>query len=300
MMKILIVEDEVFSRMKLKKILNEFGECVAVESGIDALKSVEKDILPDIIILDILMPNMDGYEVCKQLKDNPRTKDIPVIFISGLINITDEIKGFEMGAVDYIHKPFVPILVKARVRTHIQLKYKSDLLDRLSLFDALTEIPNRRNFNITIEKEMFRALRNKKYISLILIDIDFFKLYNDHYGHVAGDLCLHKIAQAMMSVIKRSSDFLARYGGEEFIIILPELPIEKAMIVSESVRLAVDSLQIPHIKSTVSKNVTISLGVTSVLIKQEINPIELVQDADKALYLAKESGRNCVKKFVIE
>lgn len=300
MMKILIVEDEVFSRMKLKKILNEFGECVAVESGIDALKSVEKDILPDIIILDILMPNMDGYEVCKQLKDNPRTKDIPVIFISGLINITDEIKGFEMGAVDYIHKPFVPILVKARVRTHIQLKYKSDLLDRLSLFDALTEIPNRRNFNITIEKEMFRALRNKKYISLILIDIDFFKLYNDHYGHVAGDLCLHKIAQAMMSVIKRSSDFLARYGGEEFIIILPELPIEKAMIVSESVRLAVDSLQIPHIKSTVSKNVTISLGVTSVLIKQEINPIELVQDADKALYLAKESGRNCVKKFVRE
>jgi diguanylate cyclase (GGDEF)-like protein len=292
--RILIVDDERYNIKVLTDLLRESHKIMAAKTGEQALNAAQGPNPPDLILLDIMMPGLDGYKVCKRLKADSLTMHIPVIFVTALDASDDEAKGFEIGAVDYITKPFKPVIVKARVRTHIQLKRKTDLLDRMALLDGLTEIPNRRNFDVTLEKEISRAARSKSFLSLILMDIDFFKKYNDHYGHVAGDSCLRQVAKAVEGVKKRGSDFAARYGGEEFAMILPGSDMEGAMQLAEDVRCAVAALNIQHMTSDVVEYVSLSLGVATTLPDQKISPVDLLNAADKALYQAKADGRNCV------
>lgn len=292
--RILIVDDERQNIKVLTELLRGDYKIMAAKTGEQALNAVKGDNPPDLILLDIMMPGIDGYEVCRQIKTDTHSMHIPVIFVSALDASDDESLGFEMGAVDYITKPFKPLIVKARVRTHIQLKKKSDLLERMASIDGLTEIPNRRNFDATLEKEVRRAARNGAFLSLILIDIDFFKKYNDHYGHAEGDDCLMRVAKAISSCVRRASDFAARYGGEEFAVILPEIDRDQAVNMAEKIRLKVAELNISHAASNIADHVSISLGVATVSVQQESSPVDLIKAADASLYKAKENGRNQV------
>nr|WP_240192132.1 diguanylate cyclase [Desulforhopalus vacuolatus] len=214
---ILIVDDERHNIKVLSELLRKDYKIMAAKNGEQALKAVLGDNPPDLILLDIMMPGINGYEVCRKLKENDHSMHIPIIFVSALGSSDDESLGFELGAVDYITKPFKPVIVKARVRTHIQLKQKSDLLERMASIDGLTEIPNRRSFDETLEKEIRRSARNKMILSLILMDIDFFKKYNDQYGHAEGDDCLRRVAKAIDGCMQRATDFAARYGGKSLL-----------------------------------------------------------------------------------
>lgn len=297
--RILIVDDERYNIKVLTELLREDYKIMAAKSGEQALKAVQGEILPDLILLDIMMPGIDGYEVCRRLKADPRTLNIPVIFVTALDASDDESLGFELGAVDYITKPFKSLIVKARVKTHILLKKKTDLLDNLAFLDGLTGIPNRRNFDMVLEKEVRRAARNQTFISLILMDIDFFKKYNDHYGHAEGDTCLRRVARGVQGCLSRASDFAARYGGEEFVIILPEADMAGAIMVAEKVRLMVAGMDIEHSASDITGFVTLSLGVATVVGDQDVSPVDLIKAADASLYKAKESGRNKVVSIEI-
>ncbi|MBF0476658.1 MAG: diguanylate cyclase, partial [Deltaproteobacteria bacterium] len=246
----------------------------------------------DLVLLDIMMPGMDGYEICRRLKEAHRTKDIPVIFITARISEEDEVRGFKIGAVDYITKPISPTIVRARVKNHIQLKRYRDVLENLSVTDGLTGIPNRRRFDEFLEAEWRRSVRSRSCLSLLMIDIDFFKPYNDHYGHLAGDECLKQIGRALSTTVKRSTDLMARYGGEEFACILPETNSVGAMVVAGRLKDRVAALGVIHEFSPIAGHVTISLGVATMTPLINLLPMSLVRAADELLYQAKRSGRN--------
>ena len=292
--RILIVDDERYNIKVLSELLREEYKIMAAKSGEMALNAVHGPNPPDLILLDVMMPGLSGYEVCRKLKTDPRTMHIPVIFITSLDSTDDEAKGFELGAVDYIFKPFKPLIVKARIKTHIQLKRKTDLLDRLASIDGLTEISNRRSFDITLEKELRRIARSGAFLSLILSDIDFFKKYNDYYGHAQGDTCLRRVAKAVANCASRVADFPARYGGEEFAVILPGTDMDGAITLAEKIRTTVAELNISHAASTIADHVTLSLGVATVSGNRDISPVDLIMAADEFLYQAKKNGRNTV------
>lgn len=292
--RILIVDDERQNIKILTEFLRDDYKIMAAKDGETAIRALEKSTLPDLILLDIIMPGLNGYEVIKRLKSDERTRGIPVIFITALDATDDESLGFEMGAVDYITKPFKPVIVKARVKTHMQLKQKTDLLDRLALFDGLTQIPNRRNFDSILEKEMRKTARNNSLISLLLMDIDYFKNFNDTYGHIEGDTCLKRVARALEQVAARPGDFVARYGGEEFAMILPETDLRGALHIAEQAQAAVAQLHIPHDSSRVCREVSISVGVATKANGAAYPPTAFIEKADAALYRAKANGRNCV------
>jgi diguanylate cyclase (GGDEF)-like protein len=292
--RILIVDDERHNIKLLTEFLRLDYKIMAAKTGEQALKALESVTLPDLILLDIMMPGIDGYEVLSSLKSNELTKEIPVIFITALESTSDESKGFEMGAVDYIKKPFKPIIVKARVKTHIELKRKTLLLERMASIDGLTQISNRRSFDNNLEKEVRRASRTQSQLSMVMMDIDFFKGYNDHYGHAGGDDCLQRVAGAVSKIPKRAGDTVSRYGGEEFAVILPNTPYHGAIKVSENIRQAVEDLNLSHAGSNISEVVTMSLGVTTVTGGKGLKPLNLIKKADEALYMAKEQGRNRV------
>jgi diguanylate cyclase (GGDEF)-like protein len=263
-------------------------------NGKNAIDYVQKKH-PDLILLDIMMPEMDGYEVCKRIKEDTQTMHIPIIFITAMSDAEDEYRGFELGGADYITKPFNTKLVRARVESQLRLKRKTDLLEKLSSIDGLTEIPNRRCFDETLANEWARARRAHSNISLILIDIDFFKQYNDHYGHAAGDKCLQKVAKTLNYSLKRPADFVARYGGEEFVVILPEIDHNSALIMANKLNESIVQLELPHEASQVSQYVTISLGIATTIPQDDQRHESLLETSDKYLYEAKSSGRNQVK-----
>jgi diguanylate cyclase (GGDEF)-like protein len=263
-------------------------------NGKKAIEYIQKK-LPDLILLDIMMPEMDGYEVCKHLKEDPKTMHISIIFITAMSDADDEYRGFELGGADYITKPFNPKLVRARVESQLRLKRKTDLLEKLSSIDGLTEIPNRRRFDEIMANEWARAKRAQSNITLILIDIDFFKQYNDHYGHAAGDKCLQKVSKTLNNSVKRPADFVARYGGEEFVVILPEIDHASALMMANKLKDNIMQLTIPHEASQVSEYVTISLGLATTVPQDNQGQSNLLETADKYLYDAKSSGRNQVK-----
>ncbi len=248
--------------------------------------------MPDLILLDIMMPEMDGYEVIRQLKECERTRSIPVIFVTAKGDVEDEQRGLELGAVDYITKPFFPPIVRARVRTQINLIQKTEMLEKLVFLDGLTHIPNRRRFDEVFDKEWRRACRSGRPLTLIICDIDFFKIVNDKYGHAVGDDCLRRVALHLETLLGRAGDFVARYGGEEFAVLLPEVDVNGAIIMSEKIRTEIEALAIEHAFSPVSDRVTISLGAATTIPTQADSPMDLIEAADKMLYDAKESGRN--------
>jgi len=296
---ILVVDDVPRNLQLMGTVLKAINAKVAfAQNGKQAIEYAQSKH-PDLILLDIMMPEMDGYEVCKRLKDTQTTKDIPIIFITALNDENDEYHGFKLGAVDYITKPFNPKIVQVRVANYLRLKRKTDLLEKLSSIDGLTEIHNRRRFDETLENEWSRDKRDQAYISLILIDIDFFKQFNDMYGHAAGDNCLRKVAAKLKEVLLRPADFVARYGGEEFVVLLPETDIKGAEVIAEKLRTGIESLNIPHEKSTVSDIVTISLGIATTIPEKGLSHNELIETADKYLYESKKNGRNQWRSFFI-
>lgn len=291
---VLAIDDAPANIKLLGQILSPHYRFLFATKGSDGLE-IAVTQRPDLILLDVIMADMDGHEVCKQLKANPLTQNIPVVFITALKEQTDEAYGLEIGAIDYITKPFCPAIVHARVRNHLELKRYRDLLESQAATDGLTGIPNRRHFDQAMEREWRSAIRRKSNLSLILIDIDFFKPYNDHYGHVLGDECLRTVAQALVGGARRPSELVARYGGEEFVCLLPDTELSGALHVAGEILERVRVLQLPHLASTIAGHVTLSLGVASASPLLGQLPQELIQLADEQLYQAKKSGRNQVQ-----
>jgi diguanylate cyclase (GGDEF)-like protein len=290
-----------------------------VSDGVTALLETNKE-LPDLVLLDINMPNMDGFELCEQLKASDRTSDIPVIFISARDEVLDKVKAFALGAVDYITKPFQIAEVLARVENQLALRRlqrqlqaqneqlqqeidhrviaeallqeANEKLERLVNLDGLTELANRRCFDAYLEQEWHRLAREQLPLSLIMCDIDFFKKYNDTYGHVAGDDCLRKVARVIEQAVRRPADLRARYGGEEFVVVLPNTDIDGSLLVTNLIRQRLLDLAIPHEDSSVSEFVTLSMGISCLIPMVDSSPSALLTAADYALYRAKELGRN--------
>ena len=298
--RILIVDDEKMNLKVLADLLKDEYTLVLARTGIQALNHAFGDSPPDLILLDVVMPEMGGYDIIKSLKNNDKTKNIPVIFVTALSSIDDEAQGLKLGAVDYITKPFSPPIVKIRVRNHLRIVHHYKLLDQLAYLDGLTEISNRRQFEETFPKEWTRADRNTSWFSLAMVDVDFFKQYNDHYGHAMGDLTLQKIARALEESLKRPPDLVARYGGEEFVLMLPETDIEAAEIVVERSLQKVIELNIPHFYSKVAPHVSVSIGLATVQLGSgNCQPETLLEKADQNLYSAKQTGRNKIVASVI-
>ncbi|MBF0234701.1 MAG: diguanylate cyclase [Desulfamplus sp.] len=298
---ILVVDDEVINAKVLREFLKSDYTILVTTSGEDALEILEStESIPDLILLDIIMPGMNGYELCKKLKANQQTKFIPIIFITSKSTEKDEIKGFEVGAVDYITKPFSAPIVKARVKTHLELKALREHFEKLSLRDCLTGIANRMHFDQKLLQEWKIMQREKLPLSLILCDVDYFKKYNDHYGHQAGDSCLQRVAFIIHINAKRPADLASRFGGEEFAVILPNTDTQGALMTAENIRSEVQRYEIPHAESAVSPFVSISLGVATIIPIQPFSPEKLTALADAALYKAKRNGRNRVEKAMYD
>lgn len=292
---VLVVDDEPLNIKVLSQALSPWYRIKAATNGQDALQIAASDDPPDLILLDVAMPGMSGYQVCDQLKASHNTRDIPVIFITAKNSNEDEAYGLELGAVDYITKPFSLPIVMARIRNQLLLKIKTDMLEQLVSIDSLTELANRRRFDEMLELEWRRSVRGHTPLSIIMIDVDFFKLLNDNYGHAAGDVCLKQIAQTLKSTTRRSSDTVARYGGEEFCAILPGIGYKDALQLAENMRLNVEQQQIPHPKSPLRATVSISLGLASIIPANHESPTHLLSQADEMLYQAKAAGRNQTK-----
>lgn len=288
---ILLVDDAPTNIQMLNETLKDGYHLFFATNGRDALR-IASESLPDLILLDVIMPDMDGYEVCRKLKADPVLRNVPIIFITAMNQQEDEAIGLELGAVDYITKPFNPTIVRLRIRNQIELKRQRDLLARLSHLDGLTGIPNRRALDEALEREWRRGTRSLKPLSLFMIDIDHFKAYNDSYGHLAGDDCLRAVAQSLKIPLGRAADFVGRYGGEEFLVILPETDEKGAMIVAREMQQGVAELALPHPSSPLGKTVTTSIGVATAIANREHQHTCLLQEADNALYRAKQEGRN--------
>lgn len=293
---ILVVDDEPDNIELISAALEDQHHVIFATHGDEALALAVAQ-RPDLILLDVVMPAPGGYEVCRRLKADPATASIPVIFVTGLDSQEDEAKGLELGAIDYVTKPVSPPILCARVRNHLELKRARDQLEVLSASDSLTGLANRRRFDTVLAAEIARHRRNLEPLSLVLIDVDHFKAYNDAYGHVAGDACLRRVAEAIASAARRPPDLVARYGGEEFVCVLPETDQRGALRVAEQVRAAVAALGVPHERSSAAGTVTASVGVITTYCDDDLGPNELVALADGQLYGAKSEGRNMVHGF---
>ncbi|MCD6258359.1 MAG: diguanylate cyclase [Helicobacteraceae bacterium] len=286
---VLIVDDVASNVEVLANILKDEYQIKIAQSGEKAIELALRAPLPDIILLDIEMPSMDGFEVLKALRGNSVTKDIPVIFVTSHDATAQEEKGLQEGAVDYITKPIRPIIVKARIKTHLIIKEQRDELVYAASHDQLTGLYNRHHLNEEGGRKFSRALRYQDRLSVIMLDIDHFKKINDTYGHLVGDNVLREVS-VLFNTHKRNEDFASRFGGEEFVILLDNCALEDAVYKAEIIRKSIESLMPENIL------VTASFGVAE-LSYAHSNFEELLKDADTALYEAKESGRNKVVAF---
>ena len=303
--KILIIDDIPANISVLNEMLQAEYDVFFATSGAEGLK-VAVALIPDLILLDIMMPEMDGYQVCRRLKRDELTSRIPVIFVTAAVSPEEEAQGLECGAADYITKPVSPPVVALRVRIHLELTRRSLMLEALSeelarknrqlqllaRMDGLTGLANRRFLDETLDAEVRRAQRCGTLLSLIMCDIDFFKRYNDRYGHQAGDDALRRIGALLQRLFQRGSDFPCRYGGEEFAVILPETGADQALHLAEHLRSSICEEALPHAFSDVADCVTLSLGVVSAVGAEGRTAQWFLGQADAALYRSKDEGRN--------
>ncbi|MBE9603711.1 diguanylate cyclase [Acetobacteraceae bacterium H6797] len=290
---ILIVDDEVTNIEVMSAILEDDHEICFATTGEEALEAARRE-MPDLIMLDVLMPGMDGYEVCRALKADPALLDIPVIFTTALGDRGAEAKGLELGAIDYVTKPLVPVVVRARVRNHLEMKRMRDELAKLAVTDALTGLGNRRRMEQQLRQEIAALAVHGGLLSVIILDVDFFKRFNDIYGHAEGDRCLAMVAAALNRAMPRSNDLAIRYGGEEFACLLPGVTHGEAMETAHGILLRIASLGIPHSASDAASYVTVSVGVATAPCEPEAHPQHWIRAADRQLYAAKAAGRNTV------
>jgi diguanylate cyclase (GGDEF)-like protein len=294
--KVLVADDDPINRQVLAELLKPEYTVLLAKNGEQALERAARHA-PDLVLLDVMMPDLDGYEVLRRLRADPHTAQVSVIFISGLDRPEDEANGLKMGASDYIAKPFNATVVMARVALHLQLVRQRRMLERLANVDGLTELANRRRFDELYAMEWQRAQRNGWPLSVALLDIDAFKQYNDHYGHPAGDRALRAVARTASAWMRRPADLAARYGGEELVLLLPDTDAGQALALMEELRAAVAALQLPHAASQVAPVVTASIGGATLGSHGDIGPesaAELFEAADAHLYRAKQNGRNRV------
>jgi len=288
---VLVVDDHELNVETIKGILGNLHNVGSVNSGAAALEFCNSTA-PDLIILDVVMNDMDGLETCRRLKKDQSLADIPVIFVTGSRDSADEDECWDAGCVDFLLKPVNAKTLINRVKAHLTLKFQADLLRQLAYLDGLTGVFNRRYFDDQLKRQLAQTNRTGEPSCLVLLDIDYFKKYNDHYGHLAGDDCLRRVGQHLNNTLKRPLDTIARYGGEEFAMILPATPIDGALRLAESIVTDTADLGIPHVQSPYSV-ITISLGVAELQPGSESSR-EALDRADRALYQAKESGRNCL------
>jgi diguanylate cyclase (GGDEF)-like protein len=288
--KLLIADDQPVIIRVLFELFRESCDVFMATSGAQAIQVCQTE-MPDLILLDVVMDDLDGHEVCRRLKADPTTSGVPVIFITSQDQEDDEVKGLELGAVDFIVKPINPVVTRARVRTHLTLKLQGDLLRASALLDGLTGVANRRKFDEDFQADWRHCIRENAPLSLVIVDVDYFKRYNDRYGHQAGDGCLKAVARALSETLRRPYDTVARYGGEEFACLLPKTALPGAVSIAERMLAAVRALSIEHVASAVEPWVTISLGVASVAPARDLSPAGLLRAADEALYAAKLAGR---------
>lgn len=316
---ILIVDDRPENLLVMESILDNMNcNIIKANSGNEAL-SLMFDYNFAVVLLDVQMPEMDGFEVAELMRSNLRTRFTPIIFVTAISKEQKCIfKGYEVGAVDYLFKPIESVILRSKVRVFIdlynqkrlveeqkvllelkikelsELKDTNNKLENLSVRDGLTGISNRRGFNQYIDMSWKSSLRSQKPLSLIMADIDYFKLYNDNYGHLKGDDCLIKVAKGIADSVKRPIDFVARYGGEEIAVILPETDKAGAEFIAKQIKDNIHQLLIPHKCSLVSEIVTLSLGVATIIPQSDYSLDYLIDKSDKALYSAKANGRNMI------
>ncbi|MDO6428267.1 diguanylate cyclase [Thalassotalea sp. 1_MG-2023] len=292
-LKVLIVDDEKANRKILKELLQEQAKIIFAKNGEQAIEFAKKHV-PDLILLDVVMPDKSGFEVIEVIKNDPVTMATSVIFITGLANCNDEEKGFALGGCDYIYKPFNTNIVSARISTHLELIQQRKMLDSIAHVDALTGISNRRKLDKVLTDELAANKRDKKQLLVAMLDVDYFKQFNDHYGHGAGDIALKKIAALFREVLNRPRDFVARYGGEEFTVILPDCNEQGANLVLNNIVKALAAKEIAHEYSDAAKCLTMSVGAVLVNGEQSYNIQQVLETADRLLYQAKNNGRNQV------
>ena len=291
---LLIVDDEKQNRLLLTELFGTTYKIIQAKNGVQALEKARQH-RPDLILLDVLMPEMDGMGVLRELKRDDATRLIPVIFITALDSATDEENGLNLGAVDYISKPFHPPIVRVRVRNQLQLVHQQRLLEQLASLDGLTGIPNRRQFDATLLKEWHRCQRNQQPLSLIVADVDFFKKYNDALGHAAGDRVLQEVAATLRQAARRPGNLVARYGGEEFVLLLPKTNATSAQALAEGLQQLLHSKALPHPDSSLGPWLTMSMGGNTIVPSTTALDPEFFALADAALYRAKHQGRNQVR-----
>ncbi|APC19143.1 hypothetical protein BLL42_00320 [Pseudomonas frederiksbergensis] len=288
---ILIVDDSVDTIRLLSGMLKDQGQILFATSGETGIR-LAQERQPQLILLDVEMPGMSGYEVCAALKGDPSTSGCAVIVITAHTGVDSEVAALASGAVDYITKPFNPPVVRARVQTHLRLQQHNQLLLQLANRDGLTGLYNRRFFDEALAVEFERHRRQKMPLGLILIDIDHFKAYNDHYGHQGGDECLKRVSAAIGATTRRPGEVVARYGGEEFVVILPHTGTDDLQKHGEWICKQVRSLNLEHQSSATASSVTISAGLACIVPNQSDSMQQLIAAADQALYQAKSTGRN--------
>lgn len=293
---ILVVDDDVYSLKALGEAFADAYQVLVAKDGAEAVKIAQENS-PDLIILDILMPGIDGYQVLDALREDVSTQNIPVIFLTVKDEPIDEASGLNRGAVDYWTKPFSAPIARARARTQLELKDHRDRLARQAMTDGLTGVLNRRALDDVCAREFRRSQRNGWPLAFILADVDHFKLYNDHYGHQAGDDCLKQVARAIEASMARAGDAAARFGGEEFACVLPETDEAGALKVATQIQTAVAALKIEHAQSKTAAYVSISIGVALTSDPDTRDAAALVKHADAALYQAKAQGRDRVVRF---
>lgn len=295
---ILVADDDPFIRHMLTRYLEREGYQVVEAPHGEAALNLYFYHLPDLVLLDALMPVVDGFEVCRRLQGLTQGNLAPVLMITGLEDEKSVDQAFEIGVVDYVTKPINWAVLRQRVRRlilqhrlEIQLREANYQLQQLTLIDSLTQVANRRRFDEYFLQEWGRCVRDRLSLALVICDIDHFKDYNDHYGHQAGDRCLQEVAKVLSQCISRPADIVTRYGGEEFAVILPNTTLEGATVISQRLVTAIQQRGLPH-DTAPSTIVTISCGVASVLPRVDYLPSDLVFTADQALYQAKAQGRN--------
>lgn len=303
---ILVADDDAFIRHMLTRYLEHEGYQVVEAADGEATLKLYFEHLPDLVLLDALMPGIDGFEVCQRLQAMTQGNVAPILMITGLEDEKSVDQAFAIGVVDYVTKPIHWAVLRQRVKRLIhqhrlerQLREANHQLQQLTVIDSLTQVANRRRFDEYLLQEWGRALRGHLPLSLIICDLDYFKPYNDHYGHQAGDRCLQAVAKALDQCINRASDLVARYGGEEFAVILPNTTMEGARQVADRLVKATEALALPHKTSPSGGIVTLSCGVASVMPMADYLPSDLIFTADQALYQAKDRGRNQARAIYV-
>ena len=285
---ILIVDDETINLMALTNILSSEYTIYTANNGRLALEVAHK-YLPDLILMDIVMPEMDGYEAIAKLKSSGKTRAIPIICITSLNDVEDEERGLFLGAASFISKPFSSQIVKLKVQSQFQLLQ----VEKISLIDQLTDMPNRLYFYKRISKEWDEAIKRKKQIAILLLDLDNFKEYNEMYGYIQGDMALQTVVKILTDQFNSPEFFVARWEGDEFVALLKDIDLENALDIAELIRAGIENAKLPATDDQIV-NITASIGLNRYIPTPELSVEEFIRGADDALYTAKTGGKNRV------